>query len=127
MENLYYNDPISGRVVPTWLSVAIDELLNKVRHKDIWEIVKFCFDLWAKKYPEEHKKYLKEMATYKKNRINKFGSTKSNVYRELITIPREMNYLLDKIASDRIAEYGPKKFWREMARRYPGFSPAESI
>lgn len=106
---------------------AVDELILKVRHKDIWEIVDFCIEIWAKKYPEEHKKYLKEMATYKKSRANKFSSSKTNSMRELISIPREINFLLDKIASHRIADYGPKKFWQEFARRYKGFSPAEKI
>lgn len=93
----------------------------------MWKIVDFCIEVWAKKYPEEHKKYLKEMAAYKKARANRYASTKTNSMRELVNLPREINYLLDKIASHRIAEYGPKKFWREFARRYPGFSPAEAV
>lgn len=122
-----YHDPISGRNIPQWLSVAVDQLLGKIRHKDVWEIFEFCVDIWAKKYPDEHKKYLAEMKNYKSNRLNKFGSTKNKNMRELVTLPRELNFLLDKIAADKIADYGPKKFWRELARRYPGFSPAESI
>ncbi len=128
MNDLLYHDPISGRVVPTWLSIAIDELLSKVRHKSVWEIVDFCIDVWAKKYPEEHKKYVAELKKYKSNRLNKFASTKGGAhFRELVVLPREINYLLDKIAADKIADYGPKKFWRELARRYPGFSPAEQV
>ena len=127
MDNLLYHDPINGKVYPAWLSTAVDELLIKIRHRSVWEIVDFCIAIWAKKYPREHKQYLKEMAEYKKNRLNKYASTKSKVQRELISIPREINYLLDKIAADKIALYGPKKFWREFARRYKGFSPAEKV
>ena len=122
-----YHDPINGKVYPLWLSEAVDELLYKVRKKNIWEIVDFCLDIWAQKYPKDHKKYLNEMKVYKKNRLNKYGSTKSKVYRELLSLPREINYLLDKIAADKIADYGPKKFWRDFAIRYPVFSPAESV
>lgn len=125
--DLIYHDPVTDKVYPAWLSEAVDELLYKVRKKGIWEIVDFCIEIWATKYPTEHKKYLTEMKKYKSNRLNKFASTKSKVYRELISLPREMNFLLDKIAADKIADYGPQKFWREMARRYPGFSPAEKI
>jgi hypothetical protein len=127
MSDILYHDPISGRDVPTWMSVAVDELLYKVRHKDIWQIVDFCIEIWAKKYPQEHKKFLDEMKRYKANRLNKFSSTKNNSQRELVNLPREIDYLLDKLAADKIVEYEPKKFYRELARRYPGFSPASSI
>lgn len=122
-----YHDPISGRKVPTWLSVAVDELLYKVRKKGLWEIVEFCIEIWKKKYPEEHKKFFGDMRQYKLDRLNKYASSKSKSQRELISLPRELNYLLDKIAADKIADYGPKKFYRELARRYPGFSPAQNI
>lgn len=113
--------------MPAWLSEAVDELLFKVRKKDIWEIVEFCIQIWATKYPTEHKKFLKEMKSYKSGRLNKFSATKSLHMRELVSLPRELNFLLDKIAADKIADYGPKKFWRELATRYPGFSPAEKV
>lgn len=127
MNDLIYHDPISGRDVPTWLSTAVDELLAKIRHKDVWEIFEFCVEIWAKKYPEEHKKFFSEMKSYKSNRLNKFAATKTKSMRELTALPRELNYLLDKIAADKIADYGPKKFYREIARRYPGFSPVDTI
>lgn len=124
---IIYNDPVSGRQIPSWLSEAVDQLLFKVRKKGIWEIVDFCIQIWATKYPSEHKKFFKEMKAYKSNRLNKFASSKTNSTRELVSIPRELNFLLDKIAADKIADYGPKKFWRAFAKRYSGFSPATSI
>lgn len=127
MDNLLYTDPLTQRTVPAWMSTAVDELLYKVRHKNIWEIVDFCIEMWAKKYPVEHKKFLKEMASFKKNRANKFASSETKSMRQLVELPRDVNYLLDKIASHKIADYGEKKFWREFARRYPAFSPAQSI
>ena len=127
MNDILYIDPLTNRVTPAWLSTAVDELILKVRHKDIWEICDFCIEIWAKKFPQEHKAYLKEMKAYRSRRLNSFSSTKSNSLRELINIPREINFLLDKLASHRIADYGPKKFWREFAKRYKGFSPAEKV
>lgn len=127
MTDILYNDPITGRQTPAWLSTAVDELIYKIRHKDIWQIFEFCIEIWAKKYPSEHKKYLAEMKKYKANRLNKYGSTKNKFMRELVSLPRELNFLLDKLAADKIVDYGPKKFWREVARRYPGFSPVENV
>jgi len=120
-------DPLSGREYPAWLLTAVDELVYKIRHKTIWEVVDFCLQIWKQKYPAEYNEYLKEMKEYKKNRLNKHAATKSKVYREVIMLPREVNYLLDKFASDKIADYGPKKFWRAFAKRYPALSPASSI
>ena len=120
-------DPITGKQYPAWLSAAVDELVYKIRKKTIWEVVDFCLNVWISKYPEEHKQYLREMKEYKKNRKNKYASTKTNVYREIILLPREVNYLLDMFAADKIADYGPKKFWRNFAKRYPALSPANSI
>jgi hypothetical protein len=127
MNDILYQDPITDKVYPAWLSTAVDELIYKVRHKSIWQVVDFCLKIWETKYPEEHKRYIQEMARYKNNRLNKFASTESKSLREIISLPREVNYLLDKLASDKIADYGPKKFWLEFARRYPKLSPAEKI
>jgi hypothetical protein len=120
-------DPITGKEYPAWLSVAVDELVYKIRKRSLWDVVDFCLLIWKTKYPKEHNEYLKEMREYKANRKNKYASTKTNVYREVVILPREVNYLLDKFAADKIADYGPKKFWRNFARRYPVLSPAETI
>jgi len=120
-------DPLTGKEYPAWLSTAVDELVYKIRHKSVWEVVDFCLAIWKQKYPTEYKAYLKEMKEYKKERANKYASSKSNTYREVVMLPREVNFLLDKFASDKIADYGPKKFWRNFARRYPALSPADVI
>lgn len=122
-----YHDPITGKDYPAWLSIAVDELIVKVRKQNIWKVVDFCLDVWASKDSTEYRSYKAEMKKYKANRANRYAATKSKVSRELVALPREVNYLLDKLAADKIADYGPKKFWREFARRYPAFSPAEAI
>lgn len=127
MNDVQHYDPLTGRETPAWLSKAVDELIYKVRKKDIWEIVEFCIAIWAKKHPVEHKKFLEEMKEFRKQRANKFASSKTKAHRGLVELPAEINFLLDKIAPHRIAEYGPKKFWREFARRYPAFSHGEAI
>ena len=125
--DILYTDPLTLKTYPAWMSIAVDELLLKVRHKDIWEIVDFAIAIWAKKYPVKHKQYLRDMAAYRKNRANKHASNKTKSMRQLVELPREINYLLNKIASHRIEDYGEKKFWREFAKRYPAFSPAKKI
>ena len=127
MDDLDYIDPLTGRVTPVWLQVAVTDLLHKIRHKDIWEIVDFCIKIWGQRNPEDYKAYFKEMKKYKANRLNEYASSKSKVHRELVSLPEDVNYLLDKLAAHRIADYGAQKFWREFARRYPGFSPAKRV
>lgn len=106
---------------------AVDKLIFKVKNQDIWKIVDFCLKVWATRNPVEHKEYLKELARYRKTRANKYAATKDHVWRELVIIPPLLNYLLEKIAFDRIENYGRKKFYREFARRYPGFRPGERL
>lgn len=120
-------DPLTGRVAPAWMVAAVDELLVKVRHMDVWKIVDFCIEIWAKKYPTDHKKYLDEMKKYRANRKNKYSSTKTMWLRELVIAPQELTYLLNKVASHRIEEYGTAKFWRDFSRKYPGFRPGEKF
>lgn len=127
MNELDYLDLLSGKTYPAWMVAAVDDLLMKVRKQNIWKIVDFCIAVWSKKYPKEHKRYLKEMANYRKNRLKETAATKSNVMRELVIAPREVVYLLEKIAYDKIEDYGRLKFWREFARRHPGFSPAKKL
>lgn len=106
---------------PSWMVAAVDELIYKIRHKNVWEITDFAIAVWAKKYPKEHKEYLKFMARYRSNRKNQHGSTEDKAWRSLVEVPREITYLLNKIASHKIEEYGEQKYWREFAKRYPGF------
>jgi hypothetical protein len=116
-----YTDPLTQKSYPAWMVSAVDELLYKVRHQNIWKIVDFCLEIWAKKYPKEYKEYMKEVARYRANRKNKFASTDSKWWRDLVHVPRELTYLLNSIASHKIEEYGPQKFWRDFSKRYPGF------
>lgn len=109
------------------MSVAVDKLLKSVRHKNIWEIVDFCIMVWAKKHPEDHKKFLKEAQNYKKSRKKETGATQDNTRRTLVAIPHEIDYLLQKIAKHRIEEYGRTKFYRDFAKRYPGFRTSEKL
>jgi len=125
--NFYYTDVLTQKTYPSWMVAAVDELIYKVRHMNIWKIVDFCIDIWAKKHPKEHKLFLKDMVAYRKNRKNSTSSTDSKSMRELAIVPREITFLLDKIAFDKINDYGKKKFWREFSKRYPGFRPGEKF
>jgi hypothetical protein len=122
-----YLDPLTGRVAPSWLVAAIDELMVKMRHKKIWEIVDFCLEIWAKKYPKEHRAYLNELANFRRNRKNQYASTDNKWLRGLVTVPQELTYLLSKIADHKIDEYGREKFWRDFAKRYPGFRQGDKF
>ena len=119
--SLIYTDILTGKSYPAWLVTAVDELILKVRKKDIWQIVEFCLEIWAKKNPKEYKKFMQMQTEYRKQRKNKYASTDSKWLRELVNVPREFKYLITKIAQHRIDEYGEHKFWRDFSRKYPGF------
>lgn len=122
-----YVDPLSRKEYPQWMVSAVDQLLKKVAMKDIWEIVEFALSFWAKKNPIEYKQYLASLEKYRKTRKNKFASTKEKQLREVVHIPNDVSYLLDKIAAHRIDEYGRQKFMKEFARRYPVFRAGEVL
>lgn len=119
--SITYKDPLSGKEYPSWMVEAVDEFLYKIRHKSIWEIVDFCIEVWAKRNPKEYREYFETMKRYRSDRKNKFGSTESKSLRSLLEVPREITGLLRKVASHRIDEYGETKFWKDFAKKYPGF------
>lgn len=123
----YYTDPLTQKSYPAWMVTAVDELIYKIRHKDIWEITDFCIAIWAKKYPKEHKAYLNTMKRFRANRKNEYGSTESHTWRNLVEVPQEITYLLNKIASHKIEDYGTQKYWRDFAKRYPGFRGGDTF
>jgi hypothetical protein len=125
--SLLYTDPLTLKSYPAWLVQAVDTLLYKIRHKDIWEICDFAISFWAKKNPREYRLFLDANKRFKLSRKNKFASTESMDMRQLAHIPSDVSYILDKIAGHKIEEYGKLKFWRAFAKRYPGFSTAEKV
>lgn len=127
MEDFYTIDPLSNKTRPTWLVQAVDQLLFKVRNNDIWDTVDLAISVWSRKHPVEYRKFLDANKEYKKSRKNKFASTEDKSFRHLLNLPGEVSYVLEKLAQHRIKEYGRQKFWREFARRYPGFATAEKI
>jgi hypothetical protein len=123
--SITYKDPLSGKEYPSWMVEAVDQLLFKIRHKSIWEIVDFCIEVWAKKNPKDYQDYFKYMKRYRASRKNKYGSTKDKSIRSLVQVPRELTGILNKIAIHRIEEYGEDKFWKDFAKKYPGFRGGE--
>jgi hypothetical protein len=121
MNDLYTYDTLADKQRPAWMVEAVDRLLAKVKKQNLWKIVDFCIDIWAKRYPKEHKEYLKALSRYRANRKNEYGATKNKAWRELGVIPPLIYYLLNKIAFDKIEVYGKTRFYREFAKRYPGF------
>lgn len=122
-----YTDPLTQKSYPSYMVQAVDDLLYKVRHKTLWDIVEWCIEFWMKKHPVEHKKYLKAVKEHQQSRKNKFASTKDKQFRELVHIPSDISYLLEKIARHKIEDYGRLKFYKEFAKRYPGFRGGEKI
>lgn len=126
-DELTYTDPITLKSYNATLVKMVDELLYKVRKKGIWEITDFCIQIWAKKYPKEHKRYIDAVREIKRSRGKETGATKANQLRYIAEPPHDVMYLLEKIAYHKLEDYGREKFWRDFARKYPGFAVAEKI
>lgn len=126
-QEVWYTDPITEKTYRADLVTMVDQLLFKVRKKPLWDVVDFCVQIWAKKQPDGGKKYFDAVKEIKSNRKNKHASTEDKQFRYVAEPPGEVIMLLDKVAQHKINEYGKQKFWREFARRYPGFSVAEKI
>jgi hypothetical protein len=124
-EEILYTDPLTQKTRPMWLVNAVDQLLLKIRHKDIWEVVEWAINFWARKNPIEHKRFLKAQRDWKSSQKNQFASTDNKSLRSIVNIPSDVSYLLEKFASHKIDDYGRKKFWVQFAKRYPGFSSGE--
>jgi len=127
--SLTYTDPLTLKTYDAHLVEAVDQLLLKIRHKDIWEIVDFAIKVWAYKNPIEHKKFIKSQKTYRESRKHETGATDSKSLRNLVHIPSDISYLLNKLAKHRIEDYsgGELEFWRAFAKRYPGFSGVQKV
>jgi len=126
-KSILYTDPLTMKSYPAWLVDAVDQLLYKIRHKDIWEIVEFAIKVWEKKNPTEAKKFYKAQEEFRNSRLKDTGASKSNWIRGTVNIPSDISYLLFKFADHKIEDYGKLKFWRDFASRYPGFSAANKI
>lgn len=126
-KSILYTDPLTMKSYPAWMVTAVDALLYKIRHKNIWEICDFAISVWEKKNPTEAKKFLKAQEAYRNSRDKGTGATKSNWLRGTVNIPSDIAYLLEKFAKHKIEEYGRLEFWREFAKRYPGFASAKKI
>lgn len=124
-----YTDPLTLKTYDPHLVEAVDQLLLKIRHKDIWEIVEWAIKIWAYKNPTEHKLFLDAQKNYKMSRKRETGATDSKFMRNLVHIPSDISYLLNKLAKHRIEDYpgGEMAFWRSLAKRYPGFSGVEKV
>lgn len=129
MNEIMAFDPLTQQTYPAWMGEAVDQLLLKIRHKDVWEIVEFAIAFWMKKNPVEYKKYLDSVQKHRDSRRDKFASFKDKNIRtrELVHIPSDISYILEKIAYHKIEEYGRLKFYKEFAKRYPGFRGGEKL
>lgn len=124
---IWYTDPLTEKTYRADLVQMVDDLLLKIRKKPLWEVVDFCIEIWARKYPKKHKEYLDAVKEIKSSRRKATASSKTNQTRYLAEPPWEVMMLLEKVAQHKIDDYGKQKFWRKFAKRYPGFSVAEKV
>lgn len=126
---ILYTDPLTEKTYPAWLVEAVDQLLYKIRHKSIWDLCDFAIKIWAKKNPQEHKRWMKWNDEYRKSRKKETGATDSNSLRGLVNIPSDISYVLRKFGQHKIDDYpgGETQFWRDFVKRYPGFGASEKV
>jgi hypothetical protein len=119
--------PIGNKLYPSWVVEGVDTLLSKIDSQPIWVTVDFIIQLWARKNPAEAKAFFSAQEAFKQSRKRKTGASKDESFRNLVHIPPEVKLLLDKLLVYQIQEMGELTFYRQFAKRYPGFSSVEKI
>ena len=102
---------------------AVDVLLEKVKHKDMWEVIGFIVQVFEKRYPEYSKSIQNANIDRRKRLIRGTASNKSHGMRHLISMPPQLKDLMDFFLED----YENPGFWREFARRFPQYKVPERI
>lgn len=111
----------NGKVRPAWAVEAVERLLQKVRRKNLWDVVDFLVSVFEKRFPEYSKARYTELKERRKRLKNPYASNKEKDLRHLVSIPVPLKDLMDYFLED----YENKEFWREFAKRYPQYSVPE--
>lgn len=110
-----------GKVYPAWAYEAVEKLLEKIRGKNMWEVVSFLVEVYEKRDPEGTKKRQEAMAQRRKNLKNRWGANKRKDMRHLVSIPADLKDLMSFFLTD----FDNVDFWRQFAKRYPQYSVPE--
>jgi len=111
----------NNKIRPAWAVEAVEKLLQKVKKKNLWDVIDFLVKVFEKRFPEYSKARHAELKERRKNLRNPHASNKAKDLRHLISIPVPLKDLFDYFLED----YENKEFWREFARRYPQYSVPE--
>ena len=112
---------------------AADRLLKLKKENKLWEVVEECFNIWASKHPDEWRSFLfhvKDVRDSRKVTKGFAGVTKDKEHGGYIEytldIPQDVIYMLrvvytpDELPMD-------KKFFRQLARRFPKFRVSHKV
>lgn len=127
MSDLLVADSFSNKLRPAWVVEAADNLIWKVRNKDIWESIDFLLEVWKRKNPQEAARFGDAVRDTTSSRRNEHASSETKSLRYLLELPQEIHAALDFFFAEKINEMGKNNFFREFARRYPFFKVAERI
>jgi hypothetical protein len=107
---------------------AIEHLV-KLKQKNLsnyWPVVEECIRIWASKKPREYKSFLIDLQDMRETRSDKYGTSKTGMFRYTLDIPETVHHMLRKLYTTQEMPMD-KKFFRDWARRFPKMKVAERI
>jgi hypothetical protein len=111
----------NGQIRPSWAIQAVDALLEKVRTKDMWEVIDFLVETWCHRHPE----YAHKVASTQDLK-NKYAATEDLGSRHLVSVPADLADIIRYFYADEMTFEG-KTFWINFGKRYPIFAVAEKF
>lgn len=114
----------NGHIRPSEVVSAVDGLMYKMKKKGLWESLDFMIRIWSERNPEVTKQFLKEQHMIKTTR-KKHAAFSNKTNRLLVSLPAEIHHFLTVFWDTEIQNMGTKRFYREVARRYPFFKIPE--
>ncbi len=129
-------DADTGRLTESTDLQVVDHLLKLRKEKPFWEVVEAVVDAWVKRDPEQYKSYVIHLDAVKKDQKVKSkgggrgwrGVSKTDgIERSLVVdYPVWIDMCLRVLYKGDEVEFD-KKFYREIAKRFPMFRIREKV
>lgn len=117
-------DTLSGKLVDSKIYMAAEHLLELSKTKGLWVVIKEIIKVWKATNPAKYQASLISFEDVKQSRANEFASTKDKSLRYLLDIPNDIMRMIRILYPVEVLPMD-KKFFREMASRFPEFRVPE--
>lgn len=120
-----YMDIVSnGRIRPSHVVEAVDNLMYKMKKKGLWESLDFMVKVWMEKNPEATKQFEQDQKNIQATR-RKHAAFENKSNRLLASIPEEIHIFLNTFWHSEIESMGRKTFYTKVVQKYPIFKIPE--